>query len=73
MQLALLTNFWVSTTQKTLCCYVLRFVMCLLFYLRNLSLGAKSEIASDKLSIYLPEATREKIAAMMSRESFENV
>ncbi|KYO35306.1 hypothetical protein Y1Q_0007900 [Alligator mississippiensis] len=40
---------------------------------RNLSLGAKSEIASDKLSIYLPEATREKIAAMMSRESFENV
>ncbi|XP_019380800.1 PREDICTED: piezo-type mechanosensitive ion channel component 2 isoform X1 [Gavialis gangeticus] len=40
---------------------------------RNLSLGAKSEIASDKLSIYLPEATREKIAAMMSRELVENV
>ncbi|XP_074843559.1 piezo-type mechanosensitive ion channel component 2 isoform X1 [Carettochelys insculpta] len=33
---------------------------------RNLSLGAKAELASDKLSCNLPNKTRENIATMMS-------
>uniref|UniRef100_A0A8C8R5P6 Piezo type mechanosensitive ion channel component 2 n=1 Tax=Pelusios castaneus TaxID=367368 RepID=A0A8C8R5P6_9SAUR len=35
---------------------------------RNLSLGAKAEIASDKLSFNLPNKTRENIALMMAGE-----
>ncbi|KFP80446.1 Piezo-type mechanosensitive ion channel component 2, partial [Apaloderma vittatum] len=40
---------------------------------RNLTLGAKAEIASDKLTFPLPENTRQDIATMMSGEQLEKV
>uniref|UniRef100_A0A8C3LJJ6 Piezo type mechanosensitive ion channel component 2 n=1 Tax=Chrysolophus pictus TaxID=9089 RepID=A0A8C3LJJ6_CHRPC len=40
---------------------------------RNLTLGAKAEIASDKLTFGLPEKTRRDIASMMSGKPLEKV
>ncbi|XP_072854902.2 piezo-type mechanosensitive ion channel component 2 isoform X3 [Pogona vitticeps] len=40
---------------------------------RNLSLGAKAEIASDKVSLNLPIETRKKIAKMMKNSSESSV
>ncbi|OXB66770.1 hypothetical protein ASZ78_003015 [Callipepla squamata] len=40
---------------------------------RNLTLGAKAEIASDKLTFGLPENTRKDIANMMSGKQLEKV
>ncbi|XP_062836599.1 piezo-type mechanosensitive ion channel component 2 isoform X6 [Anolis carolinensis] len=40
---------------------------------RNLSLGAKAEIASDKVSLSLPINTRIKIAEMMEQSSSSNL
>ncbi|KFW04102.1 Piezo-type mechanosensitive ion channel component 2, partial [Eurypyga helias] len=40
---------------------------------RNLTLGAKAEIASDKLTFVLPENTRKDIAKMMSGQQLEKV
>uniref|UniRef100_A0A672U5G3 Piezo type mechanosensitive ion channel component 2 n=1 Tax=Strigops habroptila TaxID=2489341 RepID=A0A672U5G3_STRHB len=40
---------------------------------RNLTLGAKAEIASDKLTFVLPENTRRDIATMMSGQQLEKV
>uniref|UniRef100_A0A663EX02 Piezo type mechanosensitive ion channel component 2 n=1 Tax=Aquila chrysaetos chrysaetos TaxID=223781 RepID=A0A663EX02_AQUCH len=40
---------------------------------RNLTLGAKAEIASDKLTLPLPENTRRAIATMMSGQQLEKV
>uniref|UniRef100_A0A8C2T6P4 Piezo type mechanosensitive ion channel component 2 n=1 Tax=Coturnix japonica TaxID=93934 RepID=A0A8C2T6P4_COTJA len=40
---------------------------------RNLTLGAKAEIASDKLTFGLPEKTRRDIATMMSGKPLEKV
>ncbi|XP_010707099.1 piezo-type mechanosensitive ion channel component 2-like [Meleagris gallopavo] len=40
---------------------------------RNLTLGAKAEIASDKLTFGLPEKTRREIATMMSGKPLEKV
>uniref|UniRef100_A0A8C0ES70 Piezo type mechanosensitive ion channel component 2 n=1 Tax=Bubo bubo TaxID=30461 RepID=A0A8C0ES70_BUBBB len=40
---------------------------------RNLTLGAKAEIASDKLTFVLPWNTRRDIATMMSGEQLEKV
>uniref|UniRef100_A0A8C8EDK5 Piezo type mechanosensitive ion channel component 2 n=1 Tax=Otus sunia TaxID=257818 RepID=A0A8C8EDK5_9STRI len=40
---------------------------------RNLTLGAKAEIASDKLTFVLPWNTRKDIATMMSGEQLEKV
>lgn len=42
-------------------------------YNRNLSLGAKAEIASDKLTFPLKKHTRRKIAAMMSENQPQKV
>nr|XP_013795110.1 PREDICTED: piezo-type mechanosensitive ion channel component 2 [Apteryx mantelli mantelli] len=40
---------------------------------RNLTLGARAEIASDKLTFILPENTRRDIATMMSGQQLEKV
>ncbi|XP_069709860.1 piezo-type mechanosensitive ion channel component 2 isoform X3 [Phaenicophaeus curvirostris] len=40
---------------------------------RNLTLGAKAEIASDKLTFVLPENTRRDIASMMSGQQLKKV
>ncbi|KFQ22984.1 Piezo-type mechanosensitive ion channel component 2, partial [Mesitornis unicolor] len=40
---------------------------------RNLSLGAKAEIASDKLTFVLPVNTRKEIATMMSGQQLKKV
>uniref|UniRef100_A0A663EY73 Piezo type mechanosensitive ion channel component 2 n=1 Tax=Aquila chrysaetos chrysaetos TaxID=223781 RepID=A0A663EY73_AQUCH len=40
---------------------------------RNLTLGAKAEIASDKLTLPLPENTRRAIATMMSGQQLEKL
>uniref|UniRef100_A0A8C0BRR4 Piezo type mechanosensitive ion channel component 2 n=1 Tax=Buteo japonicus TaxID=224669 RepID=A0A8C0BRR4_9AVES len=40
---------------------------------RNLTLGAKAEIASDKLTLPLPVNTRKDIASMMSGQQLEKV